>query len=52
MNTLTPKQYVEKLLQTELKGNARVWITNMLNNSHSQSSKDFYKQALKELDLQ
>lgn len=49
----TPKQYVERKLQENngLKGMARVFISNMLHNSYLQEDKDFYSQALKELDL-
>ena len=47
---VTPKEYIEYKLRDELKGNVRIWVTNMLNMSYLQSDKDFYSQALVELD--
>jgi hypothetical protein len=46
----TPREYVLYKLQTMSKGNVRMWITNMLRESYLQSDKDFYTEALKELD--
>ena len=49
----TPKQYAERKIQEfgGLKGFARVFISNMLYNSYLKEDKDFYQQALRELDL-
>jgi hypothetical protein len=49
----TPKQYAERKLKENngLKGLARIFISNMLFNSYLKEDKDFYSQALKELDL-
>ena len=50
--TQTPKQYIQtKIDKGEPKGNIRIWVTNMLRESYLQEDKDFYSQALKELDL-
>lgn len=48
----TPKQYAERKLKEcdNLKGMARIFISNMLYNSHLQTDKDFYSQALKPID--
>lgn len=46
-----PKEYVIRLLKEMQSGNARIWITNLLKNSYLESDKEFYSQALKELDL-
>lgn len=48
----TPKQYAERKLKEcdNLKGMARIFISNMLYNSHLQTDKDFYSQALKHID--
>jgi hypothetical protein len=49
---MTPKQYILKRINNgEPKGNIRIWVVNMLRESYLQSDKDFYTQALKELDL-
>ena len=52
-NMETPKQYAERKIQEfrGLKGFARVFISNMLYNSYLKEDKDFYQQALRELDL-
>lgn len=49
----TPKEYAERKLRENngLKGMARIFISNILYNSFLQSDKDFYNDALKELDL-
>lgn len=49
----TPKQYAERKLKDfgGLSGFVRIFISNMLHNSYLQEDKDFYSQALKELDL-
>ena len=50
----TPKQYAQRILQEcKYKGNARVYISNMLIIAylgHLKEDKDFYIAALKELD--
>ena len=52
-NMETPKQYAKRKIQEfgGLKGFARVFISNMLYNSYLKEDKDFYQQALRELDL-
>lgn len=49
----TPKEYAQRKYKenNSLKGIARIFISNMLYNSFLQSDKDFYSNALKELDL-
>jgi len=49
----TSKEYaLRKFIEFgELKGFARIFISNMLYSSFLQSDKDFYSNALKELDL-
>lgn len=48
----TPKQYAQrKLIEcNSMKGIARIFISNMLFNSFLESDKDFYSNALRELD--
>ena len=49
----TSKQYAQRKYKEfgGMKGFARVYISNMFYNSYLQEDKDFYSQALKELDL-
>ena len=49
----TSKQYAQRKYKEfgGMKGFARVHISNMFYNSYLQEDKDFYSQALKELDL-
>ena len=49
----TPKQYAQMKLDENkgFKGMARIFISNMLYNSYLESDKEFYTNALKELDL-
>lgn len=49
----TPKQYTQRKCKEfgHFKGFVRVYISNMRFNSYLQEDKDFYSQALKELDL-
>jgi hypothetical protein len=49
-NFQTPREYVLYKLQTMSKGNVRILISNMLRESFLKADKDFYSQALKELD--
>jgi len=49
-NPETPKEYAFRKSTEMSKGNARIWISNMLHDSYLQSDKDFYSAALKELD--
>jgi len=48
----TPKQYAQRRLIecNNMKGIARIFISNMLYNSFIQTDKDFYSCALDELD--
>lgn len=46
----TPRQYAKRKISEMQKGNARIYITNMLRLCYLQSDKDFYASALKELD--
>ena len=51
MKNDTPREYIlRKINNGELVGNIRIYVTNLLRHSYLQSDKDFYSQALKELD--
>lgn len=51
MKNDTPREYIlRKINNGELVGNIRIYVTNLLRNSYLQYDKDFYSQALKELD--
>jgi len=47
---LTPKEYIQTKLETQSKGNLKIFITNLHNLSFLESDKEFYNKALEELD--
>ena len=49
----TPKQYAQRILESKnnMKGLARIFISNLLYLSSVKTTRDFYSDALKELDL-
>jgi hypothetical protein len=47
----TPKQYIKEMIDKGwMKGTVRIHISNLLKASYLQSDKEFYSQALRELD--
>ena len=48
----TPKEFAKRKLNdfSNLKGNTKVYIFNLMTNANSKNDKNFYKNALIELD--